>query len=44
MFDIIERLGYFLKILILEILYFLKVCQIFVRSVYDFRRSNGDII
>ena len=33
-----------LKFLIFKILYFLKMCPIFVGSVHNFGRTDGDII
>ena len=35
---------FFLKILIFYMLYFLKICPIFVGSGHNFGRSDGDII
>ena len=34
----------FLKILIFEVLYFLKMCPIFVGCVHNFGKSDGDTI
>ena len=40
--DQLLLIVFFLKILIFEVLYFLKMCPIFVGSVHNFGRSDGD--